>query len=155
MNIPDPSYENIPVVGVSRLGIGATTETGENILMNLKVGAASTNVGIGSTLFQIIDFEIARPGYNFQIGDRFKPVGLVTDRHLSAPVSEVEFEVIEVFNDFFSAWSFGEMDYIDSIALIQDGSRTRFPLYYNGQLLSLKKIPIIHCLLLLTWMRFF
>ena len=141
LNIPDPSYENIPVVGVSRLGIGATTETGENILMNLKVGAASTNVGIGSTLFQITDFEIARPGYNFQIGDRFKPVGLVTDRHLSAPISEVEFEVIEVFNDFFSAWSFGEMDYIDSIALIQDGSRTRFPLYYNGQLLSFEKDP--------------
>ena len=28
------------------------------------------------------------------------------------------------------------MNYIDSISTLQDGSRTRFPLYYNGQLLS-------------------
>ena len=26
--IPEPTYENLPVVGVSRLGIGATTDTG-------------------------------------------------------------------------------------------------------------------------------
>jgi len=28
------------VVGVSRLGVGATTTTGENLLMNVTIGAA-------------------------------------------------------------------------------------------------------------------
>ena len=30
------------VVGVSRLGVGATTETGKNLLMNVTIGAAGT-----------------------------------------------------------------------------------------------------------------
>ena len=33
INIPQPSYENLEVVGVSRLGVGATTETGKNLLI--------------------------------------------------------------------------------------------------------------------------
>ena len=139
--IPEPTYENIPVEGVSRLSVGPTTETGENLLMNLKIGAASTNVGIGSTLFLVESFEITRPGYSFQVGDVFKPVGLVTAAHLAQPISEFQLEVVEIFNDRFASWSFGEMDYIDSTRLLQDGSRTRFPLYYNGELLSFEIDP--------------
>jgi len=134
--IPEPIYEHLEVMGVSRLGIGPTTETGENLLMNVKIGSASTNVGIGSTLFLVDSFEITRSGYSFRVGDVFKPVGLVTAAHLAAPISEFQLEVVEIFNDRFASWSFGEMDYIDNTSLLQDGSRTRFPLYYNGQLLS-------------------
>ena len=136
IEIPQPVYENLEIVGVSRLGIGQTTDTGSNLLLNVKIGSASTNVGIGSTLFLVESFEITRSGYGFQVGDVFKPVGLVTAKDFAAPVSEFQLEVVETFNDRMSAWSFGEMDYIDSIGLLQNGSRTRFPLYYNGQLLS-------------------
>ena len=137
--IPEPTYENLPVVGVSRLGVGATTETGLNLLLNVEVGTSSTNVGIGSTLFEINKFSITRPGHSFKVGDKFRPVGLVTAAHLSQPIQEFELEVIEIFRDRFSAWQFGEIDYIDSIQNFQDGNKVRFPLYFNGQILSFEK----------------
>ena len=137
--IPEPIYENIPVEGVSRLGIGATTDTGANLLLNIEVGSSRTSVGIGSTLFEINKFSIARSGHSFKVGDKFRPVGLVTASHLSAPIQEFELEVIEIFRDKFSAWQFGELDFIDSISNLQDGQKTRFPLFFNGQLLSFEK----------------
>ncbi|MEC8551022.1 MAG: hypothetical protein VXY93_11045, partial [Pseudomonadota bacterium] len=130
INIPEPTYENVPVVGVSRLGIGATTDTGENLLLNIKVGASDTTVGIGSTLFEISEFSIARAGHSFKVGDKFKPVGLITSKHLSAPIQEFELEVVEIFRDKFSAWQFGEIDFIDSIENLQDGTDVRFPLFF-------------------------
>ena len=137
--IPEPVYENLEVVGISRLGVGATTDTGSNLLLNVGVSAASTSVGIGSTLFQIKDFEVARSGHSFKKGDKFKPVGLVTAAHLTSPIQEFELEVLEIFNDKFSAWQFGQIDAIDSIKILQNGKRTRFPLFFNGELLSFEK----------------
>ncbi len=137
--IPEPVYENLEVEGISRLGVGATTDTGLNMLVNVEVSAATTSVGIGSTLFEISKFEVSRSGHSFKKGDKFKPVGLVTAAHLSAPIQEFELEVVEIFNDKFSAWQFGEIDAIDSIKILQDGSRTRFPLFFNGELLSFEK----------------
>ena len=131
INIPSPSYENLPVTGVSRLGIGATTDTGSGLLLNVEVGAAITAVGIGSTLFEVKNFKITRNGYGFQKGDKFKPVCLVTALGLSSMVNDPEFEVLEIFNDNFAAWQFGELDYIDSVNSLIDGSRTRFPLIYK------------------------
>ena len=140
VSTPEPSYENLPITGVSRLGIGTTTETGTGLLVSLDVGASSTT-GIGSTLFEVKSFRISRPGYGFRNGDVFKPVGLVTDSGLSEPISDFELTVIETFTDTFSAWQFGELDYIDSISNLQNGVRKRFPLNYNGQLLSFQKDP--------------
>ena len=134
--VPQPVYEDMPIVGVSRLGIGKTTDTGKNLLLNLQVGSASTAVGIGSTLFEISDFAISRAGHSFKIGDRFKPEGLVTSSELQEPIKEFELEVVEIFNDFFAAWQFGEIDFIDNIENLQNGVRRRFPLFFNGQLLS-------------------
>ena len=136
LDIPEPIYENMEVVGVSRLGIGETTETGKNLLMNVIIDAVSTNVGIGSTLFEVESFSIRRNGYAFQPGDVFKVVGLVTASHLSEPISDFKLEVVETFNDSMSSWTFGEMNFIDSIGVFQDGSRKRFPLVYQGELLS-------------------
>ena len=53
IQIPDPSYSNLQIEGVSRIGIGSTTDTGSNLLLSVEVGAANTNVGIGSTLFEV------------------------------------------------------------------------------------------------------
>ena len=139
IDIPEPSYENLEVVGISRIGIGTTTDTGSNLLLNVAVSGTSTVTGIGSTYFEINKFEIARSGHSFKKGDKFKPVGLVTALGLSQPIQEFELEVLEVFNDKFSAWQFGELDYIDSIKILQDGERRRFPLFFNGELLSFEK----------------
>ena len=136
IQIPEPVYENMPVVGVSRLGVGATTETGQNLLLNLTVGAASTNVGIGSTLFLIDSYKITRNGYAFQPGDIMEVVGLVTAKDYNAPIHPFQLEVVSTFNDYFSAWTFGEMDYIDNVKNYQNGTRKRFPLFYKGELLS-------------------
>ena len=129
---PQPSYDNMEVVGVSRNGVSGTT-TGSNLLVTLNVGASST-VGIGSTLFEVTSFEIAREGHSFKRGDKFKPVGLVTAR--GAVLEDFILEVTEIYNDKFSSWEFGEFDYIDPITNLQDGVRTRFPLRVNGELLS-------------------
>jgi len=133
---PEPIYENMPVVGVSRLGVGKTEDTGRNLLLNLKVGAATTNVGTARSMFEISEFDIARSGYSFNVGDKFTPIGLVTDKRLQKPLQEFQLEVVQTFNDFFSAWQFGELDFIDDISPMQTGTRKRFPLFRNGQLLS-------------------
>jgi hypothetical protein len=138
INISSPSYENLSVTGVSRLGIGTTTETGVGLLLNVEVGASST-VGVGSTLFQVTSFKITRPGYAFKRGDVLKPVGLVTAKGLASPLSDFTLTVLDTFTDSFAAWKFGELDYIDSIKSLQDGTRVRYPLYYNEQLLSFEK----------------
>ena len=129
---PQPSYDNMEVVGVSRNGVSGTT-TGSNLLVSLSVGASST-VGIGSTLFEVTSFSIAREGHSFKRGDKFKPVGLVTAR--GAVLEDFTLEVTEIFKDKFSSWEFGEFDYIDPITNLQNGERTRFPLRVNSELLS-------------------
>jgi hypothetical protein len=135
INVSSPSYENLPVIGVSRLSVGTTTDTGTGLLLNVEVGASSTT-GIGSTYFEVTDFKITRNGYGFRRGDVFKPVGLVTDARLASPISEFELTVLDTFTDSFAAWQFGELDYIDSIKNYQNSVRTRFPLFYNSELLS-------------------
>ena len=136
--VSEPSYENLEVIGVSRIGEGATTETGTGLLLDINVGASST-VGVGSTYHSVNSFSIARSGYSFRKGDVFKPVGLVTAAGLASPLSEFELTVLEVFNDNFAAWQFGELDFIDYIENYQDGLRVRFPLFYNGSILSFEK----------------
>jgi hypothetical protein len=137
--VSEPSYENLDVIGISRLGIGATTDTGIGLLLNVEVGASSTT-GIGSTYFEVSRFSISRQGYSFRRGDVFKPVGLVTAKGLASPLSEFRLTVIDTFSDSFAAWQFGEFDYIDSIKNYQDGVRTRFPLFYNNDLLSFEAL---------------
>ena len=137
---PSPTYENLPVIGVSRIGLGTTTDTGTGLLLNIDVGGSNTT-GIGSTLFEVKSFDIVRTGYGFRKGDVFKPVGLITDKSLSSPLSEIEFTVNEVFTDSFCSWNVGEFDYIDSIKNLQDGVRTRFPLNFKGELVSFESKP--------------
>ena len=132
---PSPTYENLPVIGVSRLGLGATTDTGTGLLLTIEVGGTNTT-GIGSTLFEVKSFDVARSGYGFKKGDVFKPIGLVTHKSLSSPLSDIEFTVNEVFTDSFSSWNVGEFDYIDDISLLQDGVRVVFPLNFDGELVS-------------------
>lgn len=135
IEIPTPTYSNLPVIGVSRLGIGTTSDTGTGLLIDIEVGASSTT-GIGSTLFEVSSFKISRPGYGFSRGDVFKPVGLVTAIGIPNIIEDFQITVLDTFTDSFSSWQFGELDYIDSIKNLQDGKRVRFPLRYNSEILS-------------------
>jgi len=135
ISIPSPSYSNLECVGVSRLGVGSTTDTGVGLLLNIEVSAASTT-GIGSTLFEVSGFSVQRGGYGYVEGDVITPVGLVTAKELPSPLSTFELTVVDTFTDSFAAWQFGELDYIDSIKNLQNGVRIRFPLYYNSNLLN-------------------
>ena len=141
ITIPAPSYENLPIVGVSRRGIGSTTDTGTGVTVDVVVGAANTTVGIGSTSFEVVNFKLNNNGYNFKLGDVFKPVGLVTDKSLSSLINDFELTVTEVFSDQYSSWNFGQFDFIDSIKDLQDGQRVRFPIFYNASLLSFEVDP--------------
>ena len=88
------------------------------------------------TLSDVQTFRITNPGYSFEVGDVIRPVGVVTDRSLQHIRDDFELEILEIFNDSYASWNLGEFDYIDTIKNLQNGRRTRFPLYYNGQLLS-------------------
>ena len=56
-------------------------------------------------------------------------------------MQDFEITVIDTYSDNFAAWEFGELDYIDSIKNLQNGTRIRFPLSYNGELLSFEPTP--------------
>ena len=137
IEVSSPSYENLAIEGVSRRGIGNTTDTGTGVTLSVEVGGSNTT-GIGSTFFTIKSFDLDNKGYNFKSGDVFKPVGLVTSRFInsSSLINDFELTVLETYRDQYSSWNFGEFDYIDSIQDLQDNQRTRFPLYYNATLLS-------------------
>ena len=92
IQISSPSYENLPIIGVSRRGIGSTTDTGTGVTVDIMVGAANTTVGIGSTSFEVVNFKLNNNGYNFKLGDVFKPVGLVTDKSLPSLTYEERYK---------------------------------------------------------------
>ena len=124
-----------PIHNLDTVAVGSTTLK----TFTVNVGKQFTGkVGLGSELFQVSNFKIARNGYAFQPGDVFEPIGLVTDRKLHSMISKFELESTEVYSDNVALWQFGEVDFIDSIKQYQDGTRTRFPLIYNGSLISVE-----------------
>jgi len=144
LDIEPPSYDNLEMIGVSRLSVGLTTETGTGMSINVDVIPSRVynddgTVGIGSTLFEVSSFEISRNGYGFRRGDIIKPVGLVTAAGLSEPIEEFKLYVLSTYTDNFAAWQFGEMDLMDNIKPYQNGIRKQFPLYYNGDLVSFQR----------------
>ena len=140
ISVTEPSYAGLGITGVSRLGEGATTDTGFGLRLDVAVGAAQTS-GISSGFYEISNFDITRSGYSFKRGDVFSPIGLVTDRKLYEPFEQATMEVDSIYTDEFSMWQFGEFDYIDSIKNYQNGIRTRFPLFYNGSRISVDADP--------------
>ena len=139
ISAPDPVYFNMPITGVYRRSVGFTTLTGRNLFVTVDIGAATTTAVGRSEFFEVSNYEITNQGYSFEAGDIVEVVGLVTDKSLSAPIEPFQLTVLDIFTDNFSAWNFGETDYIDSIRPLQDGFRTRFPLLYKGETFSFEQ----------------
>ena len=114
--------------------------------INSYVGIVTSAIGFSTVsakksfapaqFFEVSDFSIKGVGYAFELGDKFQPVGLVTAKGLKKPISPFEIEVVDVFNDKFASWQFGQLDFIDPIENLQDSVRTVFPLLYNAELVS-------------------
>lgn len=132
--IEPPSYQNLPVELIFRRGVdsNALSGLGSGMTVNLEVGPA----GAGTTLFQVSNFEINSKGYDYKPGDIVRPIGLTTGVGLASPLNEFNISIERTYTDSFASWEFGEMDYIDSLKPYQNGTRRRFPLFYNGQRLS-------------------
>ena len=114
------------------------------------VGIVTNAVGLGTipgvtrtiapgSLFEVSEFKINRQGYGFEVGDVFKPIGLVTAKGLSSPIKDFELTVVDVYYDTFASWQFGQLDFIDPIQPLQNGTRSVFPLRYNSELVSFEK----------------
>ncbi len=133
---PEPNGENLPIVGVSRIGLGATTVTGVGCSVTVQIAGVSTATGIGSTYFEVAEFELSKKGYGFKRGDKFTVTGLSTDPSAGDNFSQFEMEVIDVFTDQVSSWQFGNIDYLDNIKRFQNGNQKRFILEYQRQIVS-------------------
>ena len=128
-------------MGNYREGLGSTTVSGVGCTITVDVIGLTTNyVGYSTTpefeLFEVSKWDFSKNGYGFKKGDKFNLVGLSTDPDAGDLYIPFEVEVLDIFNDDISAWQFGQLDYIDNIKPFQDGARTRFPLYYQNQLIS-------------------
>ena len=133
--VSQPSYSNLSVRGVSRLGIGTTTDTGTGLRVNAIVKPAT---GIGSTLFEVSEYEIVDRGFGYKKGDVVEAVGLVTSKDVPSLVERSTLTIDEVYNDSFALWQFGDFDYIDSIKTQQDGIQKNFALELKNQLVSIE-----------------
>ena len=129
----DPIYNKwIPITKINNDTFNINVGTGDFKIIK-------SGVGIGSTLFEVSSFSVARQGYSFQRGDVMKVVGLVTDKSLSQPIDEFRLFVLDTYHDNVAAWQFGELNLIDNVKEYQDGKRLVYPLYYNTELISFSR----------------
>ena len=133
---PDPNGENLPIVGVSRIGLGATTVTGVGCSVTVQIAGVSTSTGIGSNYYQVANWEFSKKGYGFKRGDIFTVAGLSTDPSAGDDFQQFELEVVDVFTDQVASWQFGNIDYLDNIKRYQNGDQKRFILEYQRSIVS-------------------
>ena len=133
---PEPNGENLNIIGLSRIGLGATTVTGVGCSISVEIAGVSTATGIGSTYYEVAKWEFSKKGYGFKRGDIFTVAGLSTDPAAGDNFKDFEIEVIDVFTDQVAAWQFGNIDYLDNIKRYQNGDQKRFILEYQRSIVS-------------------
>ena len=106
------NYENMRLVG-STTGIGAS--------VSVRVGTASS----------VISFDITNFGYNYKIDDVLTieeggQAGILTDAN--KVVKDFELTVLDVFNDSFAGFTFGELEKLNTFEDLFDGVRKSFPI---------------------------
>ena len=85
------------------MGLGNTSQTGVGLSMTFDLSPNPNTGGIGTSFFEVSEYQITKPGYSYRLGDVFEPVGLVTDYKLISVVDPLRFTVSEVFSDSFSS----------------------------------------------------
>jgi len=121
------SYSDLPLIYSSSSSLGVGTQATIDIV-----------VGQGSS---IIDFEIKNLGYGYGQGEILTvsiggTVGIPTDS--SKPFREFKISIQNTITDKFTGWSIGELQVIDKIESLFDGSRVTFPLRISGVLKSFR-----------------
>ena len=142
VSVPSPTYFNLPTKTVFRRNVvGVPTEgnQGRNLFITCDVGSSKTTAIGRSEYFNVNNFELTNQGYGFELGDVIEVIGLATDKSLSQPIEPFQVTIESIFDDNFGAWSYGEVDYLDSISPFQDGRRLRFPIVYKGKPLSFEQ----------------
>ena len=108
------NYENMRLVG-SSTGIGAS--------VSVRVGAASS----------VISFQITNFGYNYKIDDVLSieeggQAGILTDASAGNSFKTFSLTVLDVFNDSFAGFTFGQLEKLNTFEALFDGTRKTFSL---------------------------
>lgn len=160
INIGKAEVENGNIVNIiiETPGIGYTFTNPPEIAIDPPIGyfnlplkySNTSNIGIGtgatidlvvSLSGKIIDFNITNNGYGYNIGDILTVdvggnVGIPTTP--DSIFEEFQIFVDNIFNDDFSAWSFGELEILDPIDKFFNGRRKTFPIKKDGILRSIR-----------------
>ena len=126
--IDDPlSYTNIPLIYSSSSSSGI----GSNATVDIVVGQGSS----------VVNFELRNTGFGYGEGQILTvgiggTVGIPTDT--TKTYKEFQIFVDEIYNDKFSSWSVGELQPIDDVSDLFDGSRLDFPLRTSGNIISIR-----------------
>jgi hypothetical protein len=102
---------------------------------------AYINIEMGQD--RILEFELSNSGSGYKKGDILTVstdsdnlLGISTDP--SKSFTEFQLTVDQIYNDKFSAWSVGDIDILDPLDELFDGSRTRFSLRLDGDVVSIR-----------------
>ena len=101
---------------------------------------AKVDIGIGMAS-SVINLEIANKGFGYKKGDILSvsiggTVGIPTI--ISASYSDFKITVDEIYNNKFAGWTFGELQIIDSIESLFNGTRKSFPIKVDNELRSIR-----------------
>jgi len=125
------SYSNIPLT-YSSLSPGSGGAQGK----------VDVVVGQGSS---VIDFEVTNGGYGYGVSQLLTiPVGGSTGIPTTSSYTEnreFRIEVQEVDGDSFTAWSIGQLQVLDDVSSLFDGSRKTFPISAGGNSFSIQSSP--------------
>jgi len=121
------SYFNIPLIYSSSSSTGVGTEATVDII-----------VGQGSS---VINFEIKNSGYSYNQGEILTirtggTVGIPTNTSLA--FKEFRIVVDRTFSDKFTGWSFGDLQVLDPIDSLFDGSKIIFPIKIDKKQTSIQ-----------------
>lgn len=115
------SYSNLPLIYSSESSLGFGTGAKVDIV-----------VGQGSS---VISFELKNLGYGYKSGEILTvSIGGTTGIQTTSLPTFSEFQIIidSIQSDQFAAWSIGNLQVIDPLDSLFDGSRTIFPILIQG-----------------------
>jgi len=121
------SYSNIPLVYSS-----SSSGVGTQATIDIVVGQGSS----------VIDFEVKNTGYGYGQNETLTiPVGGVVGIPTTSGFREFQLTIQKTANDKFTGWSVGELQVIDKLDNLFDGSRKIFPILIGGNLTSIRSSP--------------